>query len=107
MEVIHISYAGPEIMIIDRARRKWRFEDHHFCGPIVLNKDGDPAENQPPQSSPFWEAVTWWYQQGKRTKQIAGSAYAEWTRPTMEKMVHVGGNHFILETSTSVKPTGA
>lgn len=104
MELIHISYAGPEVLILDRKGRKWRFEDHRFCGPIVLNKHGDPLDTQPPQSSPFWEAVNCWYQQGKRTKQVAGSEYAEWTRPTMEKMIHVGGNHFILETSAGIAP---
>ena len=67
MELIHISYAGPEVLILDRKGRKWRFEDHRFCGPIVLDKHGDPLDTQPPQSSPFWEAVNCWYQQGKRT----------------------------------------
>ncbi|MEN6585743.1 MAG: hypothetical protein ABFE02_06800, partial [Sulfuricella sp.] len=68
-KVIHIMRGGPDISIIDGRSRKWRFEDHPYCGPVVIGKNGDPLENQPPESSPFWEAVNCWYRQGKVTEQ--------------------------------------
>ena len=98
-KLIHISYAGPDIFIIDRHGKKWKFEDHHYCGPSVLGRNGDPLANQPPESSPFWEAVDCWYQQGKVTETISGRVFAKWVKPTMPKMIHLGGNHYMLDTS--------
>lgn len=86
--VIHISYAGPDIFIIDRHGKKWKFEDHRYCGPSVLGRNGDPLANQPPESSPFWEAVDCWYQQGKVTETISGRVFAKRVKPTMPKMRH-------------------
>lgn len=73
MELIHISYAGPEYRL--SADKQYRFEDHRFCGPIVVNKDGDPLDLQPPANSVFWQHVTAWYQQGKRFKEIEGERW--------------------------------
>lgn len=98
MQTIHISWAGPE-RIISAGGKKWRFEDHRYCGPIVLNKAGDPLETQPPENSPFWEAVTLWYAQGKRTKDPkTGEIWCVWDKPTMQKMRHIGGRHYELVT---------
>lgn len=70
MDVIHISYAGPELWL-SAAGRLWRFEDHRYCGPIVLTtRGGEPSETQPPETSPFWMHVNAWYRQGKRTKTV-------------------------------------
>lgn len=99
MQIIHIAFAGPERMILDSNRRKWKFEDHHYCGPIVLGKDGDPLDVQPQENSPFWSAVNLWYAQGKRTKDPrAGEIWCVWDKPTMRKMRHIGGNHYELVT---------
>ncbi len=56
-------------------------------------------ENQPPESSPFWEAVNCWYRQGKVTEQVCGETFAKWVKPTPERMIHIGGNHYMLDTS--------
>jgi len=98
-KVIHVMHGGSDVSIIDRHARKWRFEDHPYCGPIVIGKNGSPLENQPPESSPFWEAVNCWYQQGKATEQICGESFAKCIKPTMPKMIHLGGNHYKLDTS--------
>lgn len=66
MQLIKISFAGPERFIIDRRNNKWRFEDHPHCGPIVIDRFFKPEKTQPPEKSPFWEAVNLWYGQGKR-----------------------------------------
>ena len=73
MDIIHISYGGPELYL--SADKQYRFEDHPYCGPIVLNAKGDPLENQPPERSLFWQHVNAWYQQGKRTKTIFGKTW--------------------------------
>ena len=76
MDVIHISYGGPDYYII-AGGRVWFFEDHPYCGPCVLDKrTKDPVKNQPDEKSPFWKAVTNWYQSGKKTKNVCGKIWA-------------------------------
>ena len=36
------------------------FEYHHYLGPILCRKDGDPAARQPGRRSPFWEMLERW-----------------------------------------------
>lgn len=67
-EIIHISYAGPEYWLA--AGKLYCFEDHPYCGPVVLGKKGDPLEVQPPERSTFWQHVNAWYQQGKKFKTV-------------------------------------
>ena len=99
MKIVHVSWAGPERLLIDGKGKKWKFEDHHYCGPIVLGKNGDPLEVQPPESSPFWDSVQLWYDQGKRTRDPkTGEIWCVWDRPTMQKMRHIGGKHYELVT---------
>lgn len=75
VSIIHISWGGPERWL-SCAGRLWVFEDHPYCGPIVLTgKTRDPAKTQPPENSIFWQHVNAWYSQGKHTKKIAGK---EW-----------------------------
>ncbi len=112
MKIVCMLYGGPERTIIDGKGKKWRFEDHHYCGPIVLTgKTGEIAENQPPENSPFWDAVNLWYAQGKRTKDPrTGEIWCVWDKPTMRKMRHIGGNHYELvtdEQASNAKVTGA
>lgn len=95
-KLINISLGGPDRILYINGK-KFLFEDHPYCGPIVLGRDGGPLQNQPPESSPFWEAVSYWYQQGKRTTEVASSPpWCIWEKPNIEKMKHVGGNNFVL-----------
>lgn len=74
IELIHISIGGPVIHLT--ADKMYRFEDHPFCGPIVVGKDDDPLGVQPKESSLFWQHINAWYQQGKRTKEVCGKLWA-------------------------------
>lgn len=69
-EIIHISYGGPEFYL--NAGKQYRFEDHPYCGPVVLGKNGDVLTIQPSERSTFWQHINAWYQQGKQFKTICG-----------------------------------
>jgi hypothetical protein len=85
MQLIHISFAGPERWL-SCAGKQWRFEDHHYCGPMVLaNVTGEPAEKQPPERSPFWTHVSAWYQQGKKTQTVGDKVWCVYETPMQEK----------------------
>ena len=102
METVCILVGGPDRVIVDRLNKKWLFEDHPYCGPVVIGKNGDPLANQPPESSPFWEAVQCWYDQGKRTRPpLLKETWCIWDKPTMQKMRHLGGVHYMLVTDES------
>lgn len=76
---------SPDYKIMDRGGRVWWFEFHSYCGPSVLGKRGDPLRNQPPENSPFWDAIEAWIQQGKRTEQGIGGAWAQWDHKSVER----------------------
>lgn len=77
MKIIHISFAGP----VYRIRcGKWKaFEDHHYCDPIFVGKDGDPLGIQPKETDPVWSHVNAWYQQGKQFITVSGERWAQYT----------------------------
>jgi hypothetical protein len=81
MRLIHISFAGPERWLT-AGGKQWVFEDHRYCGPIVLcNKTREPAKNEPPESHPFWQHVNAWYQQGKHTQEVGGKVWCVYETP--------------------------
>ena len=92
-KMIHILWAGQERKIIDGKNRVWIFEDHRYCGPVVIDRHGDPKDKQPPENSPFWDAVSLWYQQGK---QIDKNGFCVWQKPTIQKMRHISGRYYEL-----------
>lgn len=96
MNIIHISYAGPERILMVEGK-KFLFEDHHYCGPVVLGKNGDPLSVQPSENSPFWSAVSLWYQQGKRINETVNPPWCIWDKPKIQNMRHIGGNNYVLE----------
>lgn len=73
MNLIHISFGGPELHL--SADKNYRFEDHPYCGPVVVDRHGDPLTNQPGELSLFWTHVNAWYQQGKQTKRIGDQTW--------------------------------
>ena len=82
------------LRIVDRKNRLWHFEMHRVCGPVVVDRrTEDPIDNQPSGSSPFWEAVDLWLAQGKRVKD---GDLCVWQKPTLPKMKHLGGRHYLL-----------
>lgn len=78
MEVIHISFAGPERWL-SAGGSVWVFEDHNYCGPIVLTgKAHEPATTQPPEKSVFWKHINAWYQQGSRTQTVGDKVWCQY-----------------------------
>ena len=79
-DMIHILWAGPERWLSCLGQH-WVFEDHRYCGPIVLTpKTGEPA-NEPPENHPFWAHVNAWYAQGKKTKIIGDKTWCVYETP--------------------------
>lgn len=92
MEIIHISFGGPSRNIIVDDK-KYLFEDHPNFGPHLLNKDGEPSKKQLSERHPFWNAVSLWYQQGKKFNNDGTCAYVI---PEPEVYEHIIGNHYRL-----------
>ena len=59
VRLIHLNVGGPT-HTIEHAGRTWRFEDHPWCGPQIINKDGSVSKRQPGQYSKFWDAYAAW-----------------------------------------------
>lgn len=53
---------GPDHTVTDNSGRAWTFEQHPWCGPIVLRRDGQPKARQPGSRSRFWPAYEAWQQ---------------------------------------------
>ena len=78
LRMIHISWAGPEYWM-HVGDKVIRFEDHRYCGPIVVsNKTGDPLDNQPGERDKFWLHYDAWAKQGKKTKTLEGKVWCEY-----------------------------
>jgi len=90
-DFLHISWAGPTRHITDAKGKRWTFEMHPHCGPAVLNRQGDPADKQPGERSPFWHAVTRWAQGGERLNEAGECIWEEEKKPILQ---HIVGNHY-------------
>jgi hypothetical protein len=90
-DFIHISYGGPDRFITDATGKRWKFEMHPYCGPVVLNADGDPAKRQPGEKSPFWEATTRWAQGGQRLNDAGECVWEPEKKPILQ---HIVGKHY-------------
>ncbi len=83
MKLIHISMGGPDRWL-SCSGKVLRFEEHPYCGPILLcNKTGEIATNQPPEKHPFWSHVNAWYQQGKRTVKAGDKVWCKYETDRM------------------------
>ena len=82
---------GPDYEI-SAGGRSFRFEMHPVCGPVVLNKRGDPTARQPGPKHEIWRAVTLWHQQGRRVVD----GVAQWDEPTPDRHVHIVGRQYWL-----------
>ena len=61
---IHVLMGGPEYDIEVNGKR-YHFEMHRYCGPVLLKKNGDPSQRQPME---FLEAASFWAQQGQKVE---------------------------------------
>lgn len=51
--------AGP--FVIEDGRRSWRFEFSDRFGPLLVDEDGEPLDDQPvSESDPFWGPFNAW-----------------------------------------------
>lgn len=73
-----LCVGGDIHIIVDETGRRWRFEDHHYCGPSVVNRRGEPVASQPGERSPYWRAVLAWIDQG-RLLDVDGVCF--WQKP--------------------------
>lgn len=72
--LIHISFGGP-VRHLAIGTKTYRFEDHQYCGPVVLGKNDMPLDKQPSELDTFWTHVNAWYAQGKKTKFVGDQAW--------------------------------
>ena len=94
---------GGSIQRIVAFGTPYLFEWHPYCGPVDLNEDYSEKKEQPSAESPFWEAVTYWDQQGRRMN-------GEWciwdiAPPPREKLKHLGGKHWLIVGYDDVAPS--
>jgi hypothetical protein len=57
---LSLTQGGRDHFVTDAKGRRWTFEQHPWCGPIVLRKDGQPKSRQPGSRSIFWPAYQAW-----------------------------------------------
>ncbi|MCE5309672.1 MAG: hypothetical protein LLG20_18715 [Acidobacteriales bacterium] len=88
-----ILFAGPEHRIRIGAK-VFTFEMHHYCGPSVLGKRGDPLATQPGPRHPFWTAVSLWEQQGER---VDAEGMCIFDIPPAERFRHVAGRNYLAD----------
>ena len=70
VQQIHILWGGPERWI-SCAGKQWVFEDHPYCGPVVLTpKTRDPSENQHAESTPFRQYANTLYAKDNTKKKM-------------------------------------
>ncbi len=62
---IDVWGAGP--YIISAAGHDFRFEDSDQYGPLIIEKNGEPAVVQPGERSPFWARHKTWVENGRKT----------------------------------------
>lgn len=103
MKIIHISYGGPDRKIRDAVGKEWKFEMHPRFGPIVLDRRGDTAADQPGARSPFWVAVQLW---AKRGAAIGPDGLCTWAPEPEPELVHLGGRNYALAGSTLAQMCG-
>lgn len=84
--VIHILTGGPEHDIQVNGKR-YHFEMHPYCGPILLDENGEAAKDQP---MAFLEAVTLWAQQGRRIED----GLCRWDHNAQPIFEHISGRKF-------------
>jgi len=103
MKLIHISYGGPDRRIKDANGKAWKFEMHPRFGPIVLDRRGKPAGDQPGSRSPFWSAVQLWAAQGA---VIGPDGFCAWTPDPQPDLVHLGGKNYAAAGSKLAEKYG-
>ena len=45
------------------------FEYHKFCGPSLVDENGEILPGMIPEDSPFWDALTAWLKHGRKVDE--------------------------------------
>lgn len=94
-----ILFGGPERRIVVRGKVEL-FEDHPFCGPMPVRKDGRERSLGP--RHPFWDAVTHWYRLGT---PVDDEGFCLWA-PEPELIIQrVGSRRVVVGTAPAPTPT--
>ena len=107
MPCIHVKIGGaPAILnvsgptrIIHAAGKDYLFEFHDYLGPMMLGKLGEPVQSFPPKRSPFWDALHWWLQQGRRMD--GDRCVFDWEMQLVQITKHIGGRHYRVLTGAT------
>lgn len=51
----------------------WRWEFHHYCGPIFLKKNGEPRRYIPNENHPVWDYFDKWLKEYLSKRKLAKS----------------------------------
>lgn len=79
---IHIAMGNPSF-IMKVNGKEYLTEWHHYFGPSHMNKDGSAKSKQPSGKSPWWQAVTWWHDQGG----VVVDGVGQWKVPEVETII--------------------
>lgn len=83
---IHVSLGGP-MRKISVNGKIIEFEMHPYCGPVILDRHGSEAKDQPVD---FLEAASLWAQQGQRMD----NGLCRWDHEAKPIKKHMGGKHY-------------
>jgi hypothetical protein len=86
--ILHIG--GPTFRICVRGKIEL-FEMSSRFGPLPCTQVG--SERRVGNRHPFWEAVSWWREQGY---QVDADGLCVWSVPPPPKVRHLGGRHYEL-----------
>lgn len=84
-----ILHVGGETFRISVRGKVYEFE-MHYLGPMPLTQAGN--ERKLGNRHPFWEAVSWWREQGGQIDD----GLCVWSVPLPPKRKHLGGKHYLL-----------
>lgn len=85
----HILLGGP-MRKISVGGKIYEFEMHRYCGPTLLNRNGEPRKYQPMQ---FLKAASLWAQQGEK---IDENGLCIWFHEPTNITKHLGGRHYLF-----------
>lgn len=85
---IHISVGGPEFDIQVNGKR-YHFEWHPYCGPVVLTKAKGMASVQPVA---FLGAASNWNKEGRKVDPKTGLCI--WHHASTPITEHIAGRHY-------------
>jgi hypothetical protein len=88
MRVACVLFGGEDRRILVRGKVEL-FEDHPYCGPMPVRKDGRERHLGP--RHPFWQAVTDWYRCGKPVDDEGFCLYAPEPKDILR---HIGGRQW-------------